>query len=103
MPPEIEQATGVHIPTLKRDPHYFLPTVDGRYLLFGSNEDEMKQQFFKFFSEADWRADRAMNKEIGQIRDDIGKSVGKCARIVFARDRDDNCSCRRTRSGSKSR
>ena len=38
MPPELMQRTGVDIPVLRRDPHYFLPTMDGRYLLLGSDD-----------------------------------------------------------------
>eukprot|EP00698_Gefionella_okellyi_P005692 TRINITY_DN15159_c0_g1_i1.p1 TRINITY_DN15159_c0_g1~~TRINITY_DN15159_c0_g1_i1.p1 ORF type:complete len:539 (+),score=108.59 TRINITY_DN15159_c0_g1_i1:108-1724(+) len=71
MPPELMKAMGVNIPVLRRDPHYFLPTTDKRYLLFGSNQAEMKRQFIEFFSEADWKANEAMQSEIGKIRDDI--------------------------------
>jgi len=71
MPPEIMAATGVRPPVMRRDPHYFLPTTEKRYLLFGSDEEAMKRQFIDFFSEADWRANQAMNDEIGKIRDDI--------------------------------
>src|SRR2546423_9466077 len=71
MPPELMERTGVRIPVKRRDPHYFLPTTDGRYLLFGSDHESMKRQFISFFSEADWRANAAMNAEIAQIRDDI--------------------------------
>ncbi len=71
MPPEIMAATGVKIPLRRRDPHYFLPTTDKRYLLFGSDKVQMKDQFTRFFSEADWRANEALTSEIGHIRDDI--------------------------------
>ena len=71
MPPELMERTGVNIPVKRRDPHYFLPTTDGRYLLFGSDHESMKRQFISFFSEADWRANQAMNAEIAQIREDI--------------------------------
>jgi phytoene dehydrogenase-like protein len=71
MPPELMQRTGVKIPVKRRDPHYFLPTTDGRYLLLGSDQESMKRQFIKFFSEDDWDANQAMNTELGQIRDDI--------------------------------
>src|SRR5438477_10594829 len=71
MPPELMERTDVRIPVKRRDPHYFLPTTDGRYLLFGSDHEAMKRQFISFFSEADWRANQAMNAEIGQLRDDI--------------------------------
>ena len=71
MPPELMVRMGVDIPVLRRDPHYFLPTTDGRYLLFGSNEAETKRQFTEFFSEADWKANQAMQREIAQMRDDV--------------------------------
>jgi phytoene dehydrogenase-like protein len=74
MPPEIMAATGVQIPVMRRDPHYFLPTTDKRYLLFGSDKESMKRQFIDFFSDADWRANEAMNDEIGKIRDDIART-----------------------------
>lgn len=35
-------------------------TADGRYLLFGSNEDATKSQFLRFFSQADWDAHKAL-------------------------------------------
>src|SRR5581483_1025952 len=69
--PELLDRTGVELPLKRRDPHYFLPTTDGRYLLFGSDEAEMKRQFTSFFSERDYRANQALTKEIGEIRDDI--------------------------------
>ncbi|HUB08132.1 MAG TPA: NAD(P)/FAD-dependent oxidoreductase [Myxococcales bacterium] len=71
MPPELHAKLGLDLPLVRRDPHYFLPTTDGRYLLFGSNQAEMKRQFVSFFSEADWRANQALTEEIGQIRDDV--------------------------------
>jgi phytoene dehydrogenase-like protein len=56
MPPELIAKLGVQVPLVRRDPHYFLPTTDGRYLLFGSDRESMKRQFYRFFSERDWRA-----------------------------------------------
>jgi phytoene dehydrogenase-like protein len=74
MPPELMRILDVDIPVMRRDPHYFLPTTDTRYLLFGSDREAMKQQFIEFFSVEDWRANEAMNDEIGQIRDDVGRT-----------------------------
>lgn len=71
MPPELLQKMGIRLPRTRRNPHYFLPTTDGRHLLFGSDETEMKRQFLSFFSEQDWRANVAMQKELDQIREDI--------------------------------
>ncbi|HWL84677.1 MAG TPA: NAD(P)/FAD-dependent oxidoreductase [Polyangiaceae bacterium] len=77
MPPELLRKLDIEIPVIRRDPHYFLPTTGNRYLLFGSNEAEMKEQFCSFFSEADWRAHLAMQGEIGQLRDDIAPAFLK--------------------------
>ncbi len=74
MPPEIEQRTGVKLELIRRDPHYFLPMLDGRYLLFGTDHDAMRSQFLAMFSEADWRANRALADEVSQLRDDLAPS-----------------------------
>ena len=71
MQPELIAKLGAKFKLIRRDPHYFLPTLDKRYLLFGSDQSAMKQQFLAFFSEQDWKANEAMNREIGQIRDDL--------------------------------
>ncbi len=69
--PEVLAALDVALPLKRRDPHYFLPTTDGRYLLFGSDREAMKRQFVQFFSEADWLANQRLQAEIAQIRDDV--------------------------------
>ena len=74
MPPELIQQLGMKVTTIKRDPHYFLPTTDKRYLLFGSDQGAMEDQFKKFFSPEDFNANRALNQEISAIRDDVAKS-----------------------------
>src|SRR4051794_3234394 len=71
MQPELIAKLGARFELIRRDPHYFLPTLDRRYLLFGSDRESMRRQFLEFFSEADWRANEAMSREIGQIRDDL--------------------------------
>jgi phytoene dehydrogenase-like protein len=71
MPPELEALLGVTMPTLRRDPHYFLPTESGRYLLFGSDEAALERQLLEFFSAADLRAHRALQAEIAELREDI--------------------------------
>jgi phytoene dehydrogenase-like protein len=71
MPPELVAKLGVDIPTVRRDPHYFLPTTDGRSLLFGSDREAMRRGFARFFSERDWRANEALSDEIAQIRQDV--------------------------------
>jgi phytoene dehydrogenase-like protein len=72
MPPELIAKLGISLPLMRRDPHYFLPTTDRRYLLFGSNAAETERQFREFFSEADWRADRALQDELAALREDVG-------------------------------
>lgn len=37
MPPEVIEELGLALPLIRRDPHYFLPTLDGRYLEVGSS------------------------------------------------------------------
>ena len=71
MQPELIAKLGAKFELIRRDPHYFLPTTDQRYLLFGSDAAAMRRQFIEFFSEQDWYANEAMNREIGQIRDDL--------------------------------
>ena len=77
MPPELIQKLGVDLPVIRRDPHYFLPTEGKRYLLFGSDAAQTKEQFVSFFSEADWRANVAMQEEVAQIREDVAPSFLK--------------------------
>ena len=60
MPPELLQICGVDLPLKRRDPYYFLPRLDNGYLLFSSDARAMKDQFLRFFSERDWRANQAM-------------------------------------------
>jgi phytoene dehydrogenase-like protein len=74
MPPELMTELGLELPLLRRDPHYFLPTTGHRYLLFGSDAAAMKEQFLRFFSESDWRANAALNDELGRLRDDVAPS-----------------------------
>jgi phytoene dehydrogenase-like protein len=74
MPPELVATLGIELTLLRRNPHYFLPTRDRRFLLLGSDSDELKRQCIEFFSEDDWRASEALNLEIGQLRDDLAPS-----------------------------
>jgi phytoene dehydrogenase-like protein len=71
MQPELIAKLGARFTLIRRDPHYFLPTTDRRYLLFGSDAAAMRRQFVGLFSEQDWAANEAMNREIGRIRDDL--------------------------------
>jgi phytoene dehydrogenase-like protein len=74
MPPELIAKLHATFTLIRRDPHYFLPTTDRRYLLLGSDVEAMRQQFSAFFSEKDWRAHQALTREIAQIREDLAPS-----------------------------
>jgi phytoene dehydrogenase-like protein len=71
VPPELLTTLQVELPLRRRDPHYFLPTTGDKYLLFGSDQNAMREQFLSFFSEADWKANQALLAEIEALRDDI--------------------------------
>ena len=69
--PELLEALGLSLPLIRRDPHYFLPTTDRRYLLFGSDEARLAADFRRFFSERDYAAHRELDREIAALRSDI--------------------------------
>jgi phytoene dehydrogenase-like protein len=79
MPPEIPALLDLtlgtdpaaDIPVVRRDPHYFLPTPDGRYLLLGSDRDEARRRLAEFSTEADARADEALATELAALRADL--------------------------------
>lgn len=71
MPPELIARLGADIKLIRRDPHYFLPTLDNRFLLFGSDVESMRRQFLEFFSERDWRANQALSLEMEALREDL--------------------------------
>src|SRR5688572_30183751 len=72
--PELLAALELDLPLRRRDPHYFLPTTGSRYLLFGSDRAAMEAQFKAFFSEADWRANLALEAELDALREDVAPS-----------------------------
>ncbi|MEE6260999.1 phytoene desaturase family protein [Plantactinospora sonchi] len=74
MPPELIQLLDVRLPTLRRDPHYFLPTPGGPgspYLLFGADREATRAQMTRFFSLDDVAADDAMQAELAALREDL--------------------------------
>lgn len=71
MPPELVATLGIDFPTLRRDPHYFLPTTGSAYLLLGSDREAVRRNYEEFFSPADWRADEALQAELGALREDL--------------------------------
>ncbi|HEY1066600.1 MAG TPA: NAD(P)/FAD-dependent oxidoreductase, partial [Pirellulales bacterium] len=71
MPPELIDELGVEIPTIRRDPHYFLPTLDRRFLLFGSDQAALQRQLGEFFSPADAVAVQKLDRELAELREDL--------------------------------
>jgi phytoene dehydrogenase-like protein len=71
MPPELMAMLGLSLPLRRRDPHYFLPTTDHRYLMLGSDRVAAREQFEKFFSPADWAADERLAAELADLRADV--------------------------------
>jgi phytoene dehydrogenase-like protein len=71
MPPELLRLLDLDLPLVRRDPHYFLPTLDGRHLLLGADRDAARREFAEFFSEQDARADAAMSAELDTLREDL--------------------------------
>jgi phytoene dehydrogenase-like protein len=71
MPPELIKLLGINVPLIRRDPHYFLPTRDKKYVLFGSDQAATKSQFISSFSEHDWTSHLALQKELDEIRSDV--------------------------------
>src|SRR5215831_20115393 len=45
MPPELLAELELDLPLVRRDPHYFVPTTTDRYVLFGSDQRELRNQF----------------------------------------------------------
>ncbi|PRZ43368.1 phytoene dehydrogenase-like protein [Antricoccus suffuscus] len=75
-PPELlvllDIVPGRDLELTRRDPHYFMPTLDGRHLLLGSDQTESRRQFAQFFTTRDARAAEALATEIGDIVSDVG-------------------------------
>jgi phytoene dehydrogenase-like protein len=71
MPPELLRLLDLDLPLVRRDPHYFLPTLDGRHLLLGSDRDDARRLFAEFFSEQDAAADEALGTELAALRQDL--------------------------------
>src|SRR5579875_1869789 len=71
MPPELVQVLELDLPVLRRDPHYFLPTLTDRYLMLGSDPAANRASYRSMFTDADADADAALGGEIAALRDDL--------------------------------
>ena len=74
MPPELMETLGVSFPLIRRDPHYFLPTTDHRYLLMGADRASSDAQLAEFFSQRDVDANRALRAELAMLREDVAST-----------------------------
>lgn len=76
MPPELMRRLDLRVPEdlplIRRDPHYFLPMLDGGYLLLGGDPVANQRQLTERFGPADARADEAMAAELAALRADLG-------------------------------
>ncbi len=71
MPPELEQLLDLRLPLVRRDPHYFLPTLGERHLLMGNDRATTRAQLVDFFTEADADADERLASELAMLREDL--------------------------------
>lgn len=71
MPPELLRALGIELTLIRRDPHYFLPTTSGRYLMLGSDAAQVEQNFRKFFTDKDLSENARLDREIAALREDV--------------------------------
>jgi len=71
MPPELLEILGLDLPLVRRDPHYFLPTLDERYLLLGADAQRNRDRISAFAGAADAAAAAAMATELAALRDDL--------------------------------
>lgn len=72
MPQSIIEEYGLKFKTIRRNPHYFLPTKEkGRYLALGSNSGKNSESIKAFSSEKDLIAYQRMQANISQIASSI--------------------------------
>ncbi len=75
MPPELLRQLELNLPLIRRDPHYFLPTLEGPPLVFGSDPELARRQVVALLGEHDWEANRALQAELAQLRDDLAPAL----------------------------
>lgn len=71
VPPEILADLDVELPLLRREPHYFLPLLDGRSLVLGADEDANRDAIEAVFSAADADAVRRYQDDLAALREDV--------------------------------
>lgn len=71
MPPELIDRLALPLELVRRDPHYFLPTLDRRSLLLGADAQKNDAQLRAFFSDADANAVARLEAELALLREDL--------------------------------
>jgi phytoene dehydrogenase-like protein len=71
MPPELLEELDVVIPRMRRDPHYFMPTHDGRALLLGADQARNDEALRRFSGAADAERMQRLGQELAALRDDL--------------------------------
>ena len=71
MPPELLVELDVVIPRMRRDPHYFMPTHDGRSLLLGADPARNDRALRRFSGDADAERMQRLESLLSAIRDDL--------------------------------
>lgn len=74
MPPEIMSELGLDLVLHRRDPHYFLPTIDGRHVSFGKDAAANARGMAEVFGARALEADTAMQAELAMLREDLAPS-----------------------------
>lgn len=71
MPPELLELLDLELTLHRRDPHYFLPTLDGDHLLLGADSEANRAALTRFFSAQDADANDRLQDELAALRDDL--------------------------------
>lgn len=71
MPPEILADLGLDLPLMRRDPHYFLPLLDGRSLVLGADDEENRTAIASVFGAGDADAVARYQQDLAGLREDL--------------------------------
>lgn len=71
MPPELLALLDLDVRLHRRDPHYFLPTIDGRSVRLGSDQASNEAAMLALFGAQACRADAALQAELEMLRQDL--------------------------------
>ena len=71
MPPELMVELDLDLRLLRRDPHYYLPTLEGTALRLGADSAANAEAMLVMFGAKACRADAAMQDELAMLRADL--------------------------------